>query len=121
MFFLDTYAIIEIIKGNVHYQKYASRPFITTIYNLMELYYALLRLYDEKKAEKYFDFFRPACVPVHDKDIKTAMKFRLMERKKRNLISYIDCIGYCVALEYNVTFLTGEKHFRQMRNVEFVN
>jgi|SRR3989338_4606225 len=176
MFFFDTYAIIEIIKGNINYKKYSNKPFITTIYNLMELYYALLRLYDENKAEKYFEFFRPACVPVHDNTVKAAMKFRLIEmseiatrnlpasarskraisehaqkhaphsskmqrifecaqkskeisdisagsvfdRKKGNLISYVDCIGYVVALEKNVLFLTGEKHFKELKNVEFV-
>ena len=120
MYFFDAYALIEIIKGNPRYQKYVNKPFITSTYNLMELYYALLRLYDEKTAEKYFKFFRPACVPVGDAAIKEAMKFRLIQRNQKNLISYVDCIGYYVALELGVHFLTGEKHFKGLKNVEYV-
>ena len=120
MLFLDTYALIEIIKGNHNYKKYIKKPCITTTYNLMELYYALLRLYNEKTAEKYYEYFRPICVPVSEKLIKEAMKFRLVQRKNGNLISYIDCIGYFVALALGLKFLTGEKHFRKLKNVEFV-
>lgn len=120
MHFLDTYALIEIIKGNPDYKKYIKQPCITTAYNLMELYYALLRLYNEKTAENYYEHFRPICVPVREKTIKESMKFRLVQRKNGNLISYIDCIGYYVALELGIKFLTGEKHFKKLRNVEFI-
>ena len=120
MHFFDTYALIEIIKGNPGYKKYASKPFVTSISNLMELYYALLRLHNEKTAEKYFKFFRPACIPINDNVIKNAMKFRLAQRSQKNLISYVDCIGYCMALDLGILFLTGEKHFRDLKNVEYV-
>ena len=120
MLFFDTYAIIEIIKGSPSYKPYTKEQFITTNYNLMELYYSLLRLFDEKTAEHYYAIFLPACVTVSDATIKAAMKFRLIQRKQKNLISYIDCIGYFVALENDVKLLTGEKHFKQLNNVEFV-
>lgn len=120
MYFLDAYAIIEIIKGSKNYSMYLNKPFVTSIFNIMELYYALLRLYDEKTAEKYFRFFRPACIPVKDNTIKHAMKFRLLQRTEQNLISYVDCIGYCLSIEIGATFLSGEKHFKDLKNVEFV-
>ena len=120
IYFFDTYALIEIIKGNPNYKDYAKEEFITTRFNLMELYYSLLRLFGEKTAEHYFNLFLQSCVPVNDDAMKVAMKFRLEQRKKRNLISYVDCIGYFVALENNVRLLTGEKHFLGLRNVEFV-
>ncbi len=120
MFFFDTYALIEIIKGNPNYKDYAKHPFLVTRLNLMELYYSLLRLFDEKKAEYYFELFLPLCVPVKNRTIKSAMRFRLYQRKKKNLISYIDCIGYFVALENDVRLITGEKNFLGLRNVEFV-
>lgn len=44
----------------------------------------------------------------------------VFEFLRKNNISHIDCIGYFVALENNVKFLTGEKHFRHLSNVEFV-
>ena len=120
MFFYDTYALLEIIKGNANYSDYVDEQFITTRLNLMELYYNLLRLFDEKKAEYYFNVFLPLCVPIENDIIKAAMKFRLKHRNRKNLISYVDCIGYFIALENNVRLLTGEKHFLGLRNVEFV-
>lgn len=120
MFFFDTYALIGIIRGNQNYKDYAEEYSITTRLNLMELYYCLLRIFDERTAEHYYPAFIPACVLVSDETIKIAMKFRLAERKKKNLISYVDCLGYIVALENNVRLVTGEKHFLGLRNVEFV-
>jgi len=120
MYFLDTYAIIEIIRGNSSYKDYSKEKFITTRQNLMELYYYFLRVKDEASAEKYFNLFLPACVEVDDDTIKNAMKLRFKLRKEKNLISYIDCLGYSIALSRNVRFLSGEKHFLGLKNVEFV-
>lgn len=120
IYFFDTYALIEIIKGNHRYKEYEKEEIITTRLNLMELYYSLLRLFNERVAEQYFNFFLPSCVPIENNIIKTAMKFRLEQRKKKNLMSYIDCISYFVALQNNVRLLTGEKHFLGLKNVEFV-
>jgi predicted nucleic acid-binding protein len=120
IYFFDTYALLETIKGNPNYREYEKEEIITTRLNLMELYYTLLRLFDEQIANYYFDFFLPASVPVENGVIKAAMKFRLEQRKKKNLISYVDCIGYFVALQSSVRLLTGEKHFLGLRNVEFV-
>ncbi len=120
MLFFDTYALLEIIKGSPNYKGYLTEDFITTRLNLMELYYALLRLFDVKKAEHYFTLFLPACAPIDNETMKAAMRFRLVQRKQKNLISYIDCVGYFVALKHNMRFLTGEKHFKGLSNVEFV-
>lgn len=120
MYFFDTYALVEIIKGNPNYKEYANEEFIITKLNLMELYYCLLRLFDERRANYYYNLFLPSCVPVEDETIKNAMKFRLQQRKQKNLISYIDCIGYVVALKHNIRLLTGEKHFLGLNNVEFL-
>ena len=120
MFFLDTYALIEIIRGNPNYETYKDKQFITTKLNLMELYYALLRLFDEKTADHYYTIFNPTCVPFSDESIKAAMKLRLQQREKKNLMSYVDAVGYIIALQQDIQILTGEKHFLGLRNVEFV-
>ncbi|MDO8480812.1 MAG: PIN domain-containing protein [Nanoarchaeota archaeon] len=120
MKFLDTYAIIEIIQGNPKYKHVADEPFVTTIQNIMEVYYYFLRTADDEAAEKYFSWFRLVCTPISDGAIKAAMKLRLEQRKQRNLISYVDCIGYAVALERGIPFVSGEKHFRNLENVEFI-
>lgn len=120
MYFLDTYALIEIIKGNSNYQEYAQEDFITTKLNLMEVYYTLLRLFNQKTAEHYYDLLLPACIELEDNAIKIAMLFRLEQRKQKNLMSYIDSVSYIVALTNNIRIVTGEKHFLGLRNVEFV-
>ena len=118
-FFFDTYALNEIIKGNKDYAKFKSGvAIITTNLNLMELYYGLLLRHDEKNAEKYYGAFKEYVVKVTDETIKQAMKLK-KQYKKQNL-SYIDCIGYTISLKRNVKFLTGDKEFKNLTNVEYI-
>ena len=42
-YFMDTYALIEITKGNKNYEKFIDMPLSTSVLNLYELYYILLR------------------------------------------------------------------------------
>ena len=118
MLFFDTYALIEIIKGSNSYKRYVKEMPITTKLNLMELYYYLLRKEWEDKAEYYYSFYFPSCVPVSDDIIKMAMKYKL--RFKDRKLSYVDCIGYIIAKKMDIKFLTGDNQFKDMENVEFV-
>jgi uncharacterized protein len=118
-YFLDTYALYEIIKGNKDYARFKSGiAIITTDLNLMELYYGLLLRHNEKTANKYFDIFKEYSIELNDNVIKQAMKIK-KQHKKHNL-SYVDCIGYTIALERNIKFLTGDKEFENLPNVEYV-
>ncbi len=118
-FFFDTYAFYEIIKGNENYGGYVKNiTIVTTKLNLMELYYGLIAKYDEKTANLYYDKLVQYCTFIDDDSIKRAMIFRL-NNKKRDL-SYVDCIGYIIAKKMNIKFLTGDKEFENMENVEFV-
>ena len=118
-FFFDTYALYEIIEGGENYKRYTkSIVIVTTKLNLMELFYGLLIRYDEKIANNFYEKFLLYCTGIEDNTIKKAMIFRALN-KKRNL-SYVDCIGYILAKQRNVKFLTGDKEFENMDNVEFV-
>ena len=117
-YFLDTYAMVEIIKGNKNYAKYLDEVFFTNILNLYELYYTLLKDYSKEEAMRYFLHFRGFVIGISDGYIFKASEFRL-ENKKTD-ISYADCLGYIMALENNMKFLTGDKEFRDKVNVEFV-
>ena len=118
-FFFDTYALYEIIEGGENYKRYTkSIVIVTTKLNLMELFYGLLIRYDEKTANNFYEKFLSYCTGIEDNIIKKAMIFRALN-KKRNL-SYVDCIGYILAKQRNVKFLTGDKEFENMDNVEFV-
>ena len=118
-FFFDTYALFEVGEGNENYKNYLKNiAIVITKLNLMELYYGLIIKYDEKTANSLYEKFSPYCVNIDDNTIKKAMMFRALN-KKRDL-SYVDCIGYILAKQRNIKFLTGDKEFERMENVEFV-
>ncbi|MEK6852302.1 MAG: PIN domain-containing protein, partial [Nanoarchaeota archaeon] len=54
-YFFDTYAIIEIIKENPNYNRFKDEEIITSILNLGELYYALLRDFNKYKADEWYE------------------------------------------------------------------
>lgn len=70
------------------------------------------------KANNIFDKFKKCVIDLDYETLQSAVKFR-KEHKKKNL-SYADCIGYTFALKNNLKFLTGDKEFKVMDNVEFV-
>lgn len=117
-YFFDSYAIIEIILGNENYKEYTRSIILTTKLNLFEVFYGLLKDVGEKEANLFLDkYYR--FIMDFDKDIiKKAATFRL-QYKKRNL-SMTDCIGYMLAGKWGIKFLTGDKEFKEMENVEFV-
>lgn len=47
-FFADSYAIIEILRGNLAYRRYSSAYLVTTEFNLCEVAYAVFRDFPEK-------------------------------------------------------------------------
>ncbi|WP_460025047.1 PIN domain-containing protein [Infirmifilum sp. SLHALR2] len=49
-YYADTYALIEILRGNPAYEKYAEEELITSEFNLLELAYALVRDYGVDRA-----------------------------------------------------------------------
>ena len=118
-YFYDSYAIIEFLKGNKKYQKYFKDPLgITTKLNLMEVYYSLL--HNEDYANEIYSSFLTVVIEPSDIQIKEAMKKR-KELKDQGLnISYADAIGYVISLDKKIRFLTGDREFKTLPNVEFV-
>ena len=117
-YFFDTYAVIELVSGSSFYARFINETPIITIFNLAEIYYSAINNLDESKAEKIYENYSCCVVNISDETLKEAMKFR-KKNKKRNL-SYTDCVGYIYALENNLIFLTGDKEFENLENVEFV-
>ena len=120
-YFYDTYALTEYTSGNKKYKKYfQEHKGITTKLNLMELYYAFLKYTDKEKAGLIYNSFLPLTVEVEDNIIKNAMQLRLKLKQQKRNISYVDAIGYQIAKEQGIKFLTGDKEFKDLKNVEFV-
>lgn len=115
IFVFDTYALIEIIKGNKNYIPYLSKRIIINNFIFSEICYILFR---EKysNAEKYLQEYSKRIYSIKPIIIKEAMEFRL---KNKNF-SMTDCISYFMAKDMNIRFLTSDKQFEGLENVEFV-
>ena len=118
IFLADTYALIELLSGNPNYKPYLSHILITTKFNLVELYYHFLHDYGEETADKYLGLYSKFVIPITDNSIRKGMDFKLKHKEEK--ISYVDCIGYAIALELGIKFFTGDKKFENKDNVEFV-
>ena len=118
MYFFDTYAFIEIIRGNPKYSKFKNTQIVTAKLNLMEVYYWLLNNFGKRYADLFYDETIKYAIEINDDIIKESMIFRLNNKSKK--LSYVDCIGYVIAKANNLRFLTGDRQFEGMPNVEFV-
>ena len=117
-YFLDTFALIEIAKGNEKFKKFLDEELFTSLFNLYEFYFVLLRDFNEQIAREFFYQFRTRIIQIRDEHIFKASRFKLDNRKKK--LSYVDCLGYIIALEYGLKFLTGDREFKELNNVEFI-
>ena len=118
MYFFDTYAIIEIIRGNTNYEKYKREAIVTSSLNIGELYYINLKKHGKKTADYYYKNIKPDYLEITPICVVKAFYFRFINKKKG--FSLIDCIGYILALDHGLIFLTGDIAFKGISNVEFV-
>ena len=122
-YFFDTYALHEIEEGSGNYFQFSKEVgIVTTTLNLMELYYSYFVKKGLAAAELAFSHFRPFCVEVADEILKeaAAMRAHLKTKSSKSNLSYVDCIGYVMAKKLKVKFLTGDREFEGLDNVEFV-
>jgi predicted nucleic acid-binding protein len=118
-YFFDAYAFFELIQGNPKYVPYADNvAIVTTVLQLMEFHYGLIRDLGKQQADLLYDTFLPFAIDVDDETIKEANAFKYRMKKKN--LSYIDCLGYILARRKNIPFLTGDKVFKDLPGVEFV-
>lgn len=118
-FYFDTYALVEIAQGKQSYAKYREGiKIITNKFNLMELAYFLFRVNQADKVPLIFKDYLKYNVEPSTNALVEATKFKFIHRKMK--LSYIDCLGYMMAKENKIKFLTGDEKFSGMVNVEFV-
>ena len=117
LYFFDSYAIIELIKENPHYLPYKQSRMATTVLNAIEVHYALMRDKGPAVAKAYFNALIKWVIPF-EQVIPDANEFKYSLRKQN--LSSPDCIGYMLAKSHGIKFLTGDKEFKNMPNVEFV-
>ena len=115
---LDTYALAEISKGNPKFSKYMDEDFVIADITLAEFYGIILREYDERTADYWFKKLSSYSKPATKEILIEAIKYR-HKNKKKNL-SFFDCVGYIFSIKNKFRFLTGDKEFEDLPNVEFV-
>jgi predicted nucleic acid-binding protein len=116
-YLFDTYAIIEILRGGDAYSAFKDNEIIINNFIFAELCYNLFRE-KEPKAKEFIDEYSKYIQSVKPEWIEEAMRFRLKWKDRR--VSITDCIGYIMAKKLGIKFLTGDKEFEGMENVEFV-
>ncbi len=117
--FYDTYALYAIATGEESYRDFVKGfSIVTTLMNLYELYYLLVKEGKKELAEEFFNRLVNNCVDIKPENVKESAKFRFREIKRK--LSYLDCLGYIVAKDIDVKFLTGDSGFEELPNVEFV-
>ena len=118
IYFLDSYAIIEIIKNNKNFEKFKDSSNFTGIMNILEVHYYISKDFNEKKADLVTEKLNGMIAEFNIEDVKLASRFRIKYIKRK--LSYIDCLGYVMAQERNLKFVTGDKEFEDLSNVEFI-
>ena len=117
-YFFDTYAIIEIIKGNPNYNQFTEELFATTTINLSEVYYYLLNEVGEYYAHETIQKLKMEYFDITPALALKAVAFRHAHKKDK--LSYVDCLGYVIAIHNNLLFLTGDNGFEKIPHVAFV-
>lgn len=117
-YFYDTYAIIELMEGSFSYNKFRDFKIVTSVLNFGEVYTIFLRNEGKTKADQWFENFNFGLVEITPQIIIKAAYFRYAQRKKD--LSITDSVGYTLSLKHNLKFLTGDKQFENMPNVEFI-
>lgn len=115
--FLDTYALVEILAANPTAVPYAEEG-RTGLYNLYELHVVLSRLRGDAGATDVFRGLRSTAVDPTDDDILAASRFK--RAYARSKFSYADALGYAMAQNRALPFVTGDEGFRGLPGVEFI-
>jgi len=113
----DTYALMELLNKNPNYEKYLTKEIVINEFIFAEICYQLIKD-NAKNLHEYLNEIEPAIINPSPKMIIEAMKFRYENKKKK--MSTTDCISYIMAKELEIKFLTGDKEFEDLDNVEFI-
>jgi len=119
-YFWDTYALVLLLNGDEGVAPYAEQEGITSSLNIAELCAYLLREgFDCTAAEKMRQAFT-IVERIPSEVVIEAAKIRHTARQKGKAWSYVDAIGYVLAQKIGARFLTGDREFKGVKNVEYV-
>ena len=118
--FFDSSVLVEYFKGSQRAAKLIDEgDGVITLLNLLEVTYIISRDFSPehgKAATKLLYEF--LAMPTRN-DVEDAVEVRLQNRKLD--LSYADALGYAYAKRRNILFLTSDRAFKGMPNVELVD
>jgi len=112
-YFFDSYALIELIKGNPNYFRYKEQAVNITLFNLVEVAYSVFLDYGKDKAQEVYKKFREYVQDVDEETLFYALELKTMFKKCH--LSYADCIGYALPGSIVCVFLLEIKSLRIWR------
>jgi predicted nucleic acid-binding protein len=120
-FFADSYALIEMLKGNENYRSFHTGHLVTTEFNICEVAFAVCRDYPDN-AQRVIALVRAMVIvqETTDTDYCSGAILKKEVSGKGKKLSTIDCVGYSVARRLDIPFLTGDREFSDMEHVKFV-
>ncbi len=78
----------------------------------------MLKQFGKETAMFWYEKFKLYCEDVDSDLLIKAVDFQY-ENKKDDL-SLFDCVGYVFSLQNNFTFVTGDRAFKNKKNVLFI-
>jgi len=118
MYFFDTYAIIALAEKNPNYEIFKDVKMITCVMNIGEIYNIILREKSKNAADEWFRGISFELLEITPEIMVKSVYFRHVNKKKN--ISSTDSVGYTLSLNHDLKFLTGDRQFEHLPNVEFV-
>src|SRR3989344_4813546 len=73
IYFWDTYAIIELLRGNPNYSKYFNEEVTITIFNLAEIYWSALNDLVLGNPEEIYEKYSQCVVEIPDETLKESI------------------------------------------------
>ena len=87
---------------------------VTSIINLGEAYYGLVRVARREQAESLWRMALRSALPVSVKDATRRRVRRAAELKASHAIAYADAFAVATALEFRATLLTGDPEIKPL-------
>lgn len=115
---LDTYAILEIFSQNKKFEHLLNEEVFIADLTMSEAWGTLYKKFNKRTADFWLNKFVSICAQVNLNTLIKAREFKILNAKKD--LSFIDCVGYTYAKEKGYVFVTGDKEFQNLPNVEYI-
>lgn len=110
-----------MLKGNENYRSFQSEELITTEFNICEVGFAVCRNYPVNALHVLQTVRKMVTLTAtRNEDYCSGAANKKEASSQGKKLSTIDCVGYSVANRLKIPFLTGDREFADMNNVQFI-